>query len=331
MAIRTMRVDADRAAAVAAACAALSAGEIVAIPTETVYGLAADASNGEAVAGVFAAKGRPRFNPLICHVSDVAMAECYGDLDERALRLAQAFWPGPLTIVAALREAAPVHPLVTSGLPTLALRAPRGVAGEIIAGLGRPIAAPSANLSGRLSATRAEHVAAQLGDKVPLILDAGACSVGLESTIVDLSGGPARLLRPGGLAAEAIEDVLGTLLERSAPGSAIRAPGMMASHYAPRASLRLDARALAEGEAFLSFGEARPAGLEHAAAVEELSAAGDLIEAAANLFTKLAELDRLGAPIAVAPIPALGLGEAINDRLARAAAPRPDARRPDQD
>jgi L-threonylcarbamoyladenylate synthase len=297
----------------------LRAGKLVALPTETVYGLAADAANGEAVARIFAAKGRPRFNPLICHVTGSDMAARYGLLDQRTEALAERFWPGPLSLVVPLAPDAPVHPLVTAGLETIALRAPHGPAQAVIAAFGRALAAPSANRSGRLSPTRAEHVIAQLGDAVALVLDAGPCEVGLESTIVSLAGETPRLLRPGGVPAGAIEKALGMRLERAAVGEAVTAPGMLASHYAPRLSVRLDATSVAPGEALLAFGDALPTGADRAAMVRNLSPSGNLIEAAANLFAHLVDLDRSGATaIAVTPIPSHGLGEAINDRLRRA-------------
>ena len=298
----------------------LRTGGLVALPTETVYGLAADAANGQAVARIFEAKGRPRFNPLICHVSGLAMAERYGHFNARATSLAQAFWPGPLSLVVPLVPGAPVHPLVTAGLQTVALRAPRGPAQAVIQALDAALAAPSANRSGRISATRAAHVVEQLGGAVDLILDAGACDVGLESTIVSLCGEAPVLLRPGGVATEAVEAALGTTLLRTASGDPITAPGMLASHYAPRLPLRVDAATVAPGEALLAFGDAVVTGAEQAVAVRNLSAAGDLTEAAANLFAMLSELDESSASaIAVAAIPLEGLGEAINDRLNRAA------------
>lgn len=313
----------NSAEAVAEAASALRAGRLVALPTETVYGLAADAANGEAVARIFKAKGRPRFNPLICHVTDVTMARRYGRLDARAEKLAEEFWPGPLTLVVPLVAHAPVHPLVTAGLSTIALRAPRGPAHDVIAAFGGALAAPSANPSGRLSPTRAEHVAQALGDKVALVLDAGPCAVGLESTIVSLAGDKPMLLRPGGLPAEAIEASLGVRLTRASSGDPVTAPGMLSSHYAPRLPLRLDATSVAPDEALLAFGLAPVAGEKAAVEQKNLSLSGDLVEAAANLFAFLAELDQSSAAaIAVAPIPYEGLGEAINDRLARAAAPR---------
>lgn len=308
---------------IAEAVATLRRGKLVALPTETVYGLAADASNGEAVARIFAAKGRPRFNPLICHVADRAMAARYGDLDVRAEGLAERFWPGPLTLVAPLVAGAPVHALATAGLSTVALRAPRGPAKAVIEAFEGALAAPSANRSGRLSPTRAEHVIEQLGDKVALVIDAGPCEVGLESTIVALAGDTARLLRPGGVPARAIEEALGAKLERAEAGDPVTAPGMLASHYAPRVPVRLNATDVAPSEALLAFGDASVRGAEKVVAMRNLSPKADLIEAAANLFASLADLDRSGASaIAVTPIPRHGIGEAINDRLERAAAAR---------
>lgn len=309
--------------AVARAARVLSDGGLVAIPTETVYGLAADATNGEAVARIFEAKGRPRFNPLICHVSSLAMAERFVDIDPVSRRLIDAFWPGPLTLVMPLKENAPVHPLVTAGLSTLALRMPCGPAAEVIAALDRPLAAPSANTSGRISATTAEAVADDLGGKVDLILDAGPCPVGLESTIIKVEGDAISLLRPGGLAAEEIEALTGKRLRRADQRAAIQAPGMLASHYAPKAGMRLNVHEAEPGEALLSFGPTRAKGAEHASHHLNLSETGNLREAAANLFDYMKKLDATGAAtIAVEPIPHQGLGEAINDRLARAAAPR---------
>ena len=302
----------------------LDAGGLVALPTETVYGLAGDAANGEAVARIFAAKGRPRFNPLICHVADIAMARRYGEIDERAARLATKFWPGPLSLVVPLAPDAPAHPLATAGLTTIALRAPRGSAHAVIKAFGAALAAPSANRSGRLSPTRAEHVIEEFGDDLALVLDAGPCEIGLESTIVSLIDKP-RLLRPGGVTAEAIEAAIGMKLTRTVAGDPVSAPGMLANHYAPNLPVRLDAISLAPGEGLLAFGDKVVPGADRAAAIRNLSRSGDLIEAAANLFAHLGELDRSGAyAIAVVPIPENGLGEAINDRLRRAAAPRRD-------
>ncbi|MDX8514713.1 L-threonylcarbamoyladenylate synthase [Mesorhizobium captivum] len=303
------------------ALALLEGGDVVAIPTETVYGLAGDATNGAAVARIFEAKGRPRFNPLIAHVADLTMAGRIADFDPLSTRLAEAFWPGPLTLVLPQRVENGIHPLVTAGLDTIALRMPRGFGGELIARLGRPLAAPSANSSGRISATTAEAVAADLGDRIKLVVDGGATPVGLESTIVKIEDGKLRLLRPGGIAADEIEAVAGVKLQRGAAG--IEAPGMLASHYAPGAAMRLNVGKIANGEALLAFGRDRAEGWQGAVAVRNLSETGDLREAATNLFAYMQALDRSGAAvIAVEPIPFDGLGEAINDRLARAAAPR---------
>jgi L-threonylcarbamoyladenylate synthase len=312
----------DNKAALAPALTLVEAGEVVAIPTETVYGLAGDATNGRAVARIFEAKGRPRFNPLIAHVSSLAMAEGIALFDPLSRRLAEAFWPGPLTLVLPLREGSPVHPLATAGLGTVALRMPKGFGAELIAALGRPLAAPSANSSGRISATTAAAVEADLGARIPLIVDGGPTQVGLESTIVKVEGDAVSLLRPGGAPAEEIEKVIGRPLLRAA-GSGVEAPGMLASHYAPRAAVRLDAGEVREGEALLAFGPAKIEGSDGAVAALNLSRTGDLREAAANLFSMLQALDASGTKtIAVAPIPLAGLGEAINDRLRRAAAPR---------
>ena len=303
------------------ALALLRAGEVVAIPTETVYGLAGDATSGEAVARIYEAKGRPRFNPLIAHVSDMAMAERIGRFDPLSRRLAQAFWPGPLTLVLPMQPDAGIHPLVTAGLDTIALRMPRGFGAKLIATLGRPLAAPSANTSGRISGTTAQAVAVDLGQRIRLVVDDGATPVGLESTIVKIEDGRVRLLRPGGIAADEIEAVVGRQPERGAKG--IEAPGMMMSHYAPKAGMRLGVERVHPGEALLAFGPQRVANERNAVATLNLSPSGDLREAAANLFSFMHELDRSGAAaIAVEPVPMTGLGEAINDRLARAAAPR---------
>lgn len=303
------------------ALALLEAGEVVAIPTETVYGLAGDATNGQAVARIFEAKGRPRFNPLIAHVADMEMAERIAVFDPLSRKLAQAFWPGPLTLVLPLKQEAGIHPLVSAGLATVALRMPKGFGGELIRRLGRPLAAPSANSSGKISATTAHAVADDLGSRIKLVVDGGATPVGLESTIVKVEHEGLRLLRPGGIAAAEIEAVAGVQLLRGASG--IQAPGMLASHYAPGAAMRLGVETVASGEALLAFGPRRAAGWQAAVAVRNLSERGDLTEAAANLFAFMQDLDRAGAAvIAVEPVPRDGLGEAINDRLARAAAPR---------
>jgi L-threonylcarbamoyladenylate synthase len=304
----------------------LDAGRPVGVPTETVYGLAADATNGDAVAAIYEAKGRPAFNPLICHVDGLAMAQGIATPDDTMLRLAEAFWPGPLTLVMPLALNPPmhlaVHPLALAGLKTVALRQPLGPLAKLAHRLGRPLAAPSANPSGGLSPTTASAVAAGLGGRIPLVLDGGASPVGVESTIIGRVDGRLTLLRPGGLAAEAIERVAGARLFRPAGEAAIAAPGMLASHYAPRAAVRIDAHDLRPGEALLAFGphplEGRPV------AMLNLSEKGDTVEAARNLFSHLQALDEIApSAIAVMPVPETGLGEAINDRLRRAAAPRP--------
>lgn len=301
---------------IAKAAAILRAGGLAAFPTETVYGLGADAANPAAVARIFAAKGRPRFNPLIAHVRSLAEAEAHAVFHPVAQELARRFWPGPLTLVAPRRAESPVCELACAGLASLALRAPaHPMARDLLEAFGGPIVAPSANRSGHVSATTAAHVRADLGDAVDLVLDGGPASHGIESSIVAVDeSGRARLLRPGALSREAIESVTGPLVTVS---GGIEAPGMMASHYAPRARLRLDATAPEAGETYLAFGApAPPGGLT-------LSASGDLTEAAANLYASLRALDAIGpAVIAVAPIPGQGLGEAIRDRLARAAAGR---------
>jgi L-threonylcarbamoyladenylate synthase len=319
---QTRLVRADPAA-IAEAAACLRAGGLVAMPTETVYGLAADATDDRAVAAIYAAKGRPAFNPLIAHVAGVEAAAREGAIDAFARRLAAAFWPGPLTIVAPVASTCQVSLLARAGLETLALRAPdHPVAQALIAAAGVPLAAPSANRSGRVSPTTAAHVAADLDGRIDWILDGGPARRGVESTIVACLGGRPRLLRPGALTRERIEAALGVALDGPAPGGAPLAPGQLASHYAPRARLRLGARHCAGDEAALDFGGA----LAQAGATArlDLSPAGDLEEAAAHLFAYLRALDEGGAArIAVAPIPERGLGAAINDRLRRAAAPRP--------
>ncbi len=309
------------AAAIERAAALLRAGELVAFPTETVYGLGGDATNGDAVARIFAAKGRPRFNPLIVHVPSLADAEALAPFDPRARRAAERFWPGPLSLVLKRRADSGVSLLASAGLDTVALRVPaHPVAQALLRAAARPIAAPSANRSGRVSPTAAEHVAAELGDAVALILDAGPCAVGIESTVLDLTGAVPVLLRPGGLALEALAEIFGRIDVPAAGESAPRAPGRLPSHYAPSLSVRLDATTARPGEALLAFGAAAPPGF---AEVLFLSRAGDLPEAAANLFAMLRRLDRPEyRAIAVMPIPEEGLGRAINDRLRRAAAPR---------
>lgn len=326
MTARIISIDRDADAALAAAVAALGEGAAIAIPTETVYGLAADATRADAINHIYETKGRPRFNPLICHVADLAMAKTHARFDPVSERLAEAFWPGPLTLILPLLAESPIHDLASAGLDTVGIRVPQGFAGRLIRAFGQPLAAPSANTSGGISPTSAQHVADDLGGKIPLILDGGASGVGVESTIVKVEpDGRMRLLRPGGIAAEAIEQVAGRALERlEKAGAAIEAPGMLASHYAPDAGMRLNAAFPLEGEAFLAFGPGEVAGLDKARFVFNLSPVGDCAEAAANLFAAMKEADRSGARvIAVSPIPMTGLGEAINDRLERAAAPKP--------
>jgi L-threonylcarbamoyladenylate synthase len=306
----------------AAAGRIVRGGGLVAFPTETVYGLGANAREGRAVARIFEAKGRPRFNPLIAHVASLEDALAIGHFTAQAEALADAFWPGPLTLVVPRREDAGLSDLVTAGLPTVALRLPaHDIARALIGEAGVPIAAPSANISGRVSATRAKHVAADFGASVDMILDGGPCAAGLESSIVALTDGEPVLLRAGALPAGEIERVLGRPLHRAGQAASIQSPGMMQSHYAPRAALRLNAEMPLPGEAFLAFGPAPPpaAGMP----CLNLSPSGDLREAASNLFAHLRALDASGAAIIAAmPIPDTGLGEAINDRLRRAAAPR---------
>jgi L-threonylcarbamoyladenylate synthase len=313
--VSAARVVPATAEAIAQAARLIRHGGLVAFPTETVYGLGGDATNGRAVAAIFAAKDRPRFNPLICHVLDAAQAGILAELDERARALAQRFWPGPLTLVLPRRASSPISLLATAGLDSVAVRAPdHSVARALVEAAGVPIAAPSANRSGMLSPTAADHVAASLGERVAMILDGGPCRVGLESTIVGLIGPRPTLLRPGGLAPEAIEAVVGPL---AAPGGAVLAPGMLSRHYAPGRPVRLEAKDRRPGEALLGFAGAV------ADADLDLSPSGDLAEAAANLFAMLRVLDRPEvAAIAVAPVPEAGLGVAINDRLRRAATPR---------
>ena len=315
-----MTVRAATSKAIQAAAAALRAGNLVAFPTETVYGLGADATNARAVAAIFEAKGRPRFNPLIVHVPSMAAVSTLGRLTETGRKLAAAFWPGPLTLVLAKRADCPVADLATAGLSTIAVRIPAHPIGQaLLRKAGVPIAAPSANRSGHVSATTAAHVAADLGDRVAMILDGGATPVGLELTVVDVTGDAPVILRLGGIAREGIAHALGHSIalagdENVAPSS----PGMLARHYAPATRLRLDARDVRDGEALLAFGSDVP---RHAGPTINLSPSGDLAETAANLFAALRTLDAAAATaIAVMPIPACGLGEAINDRLRRAAA-----------
>ena len=299
---------------IADAAEALRAGGLVILPTETVYGLAADAGNATAVARLYGAKGRPSFNPLIAHVLDTVSAQAIADLDDRAVRLAEAFRPGPFTIVAPVRDGRAVCDLARAGLDTVALRAPaHPLARELLLAFGGPLVAPSANRSGRPSPTTFADAVAETGAAVSHALDGGPCRVGLESTVVSLLAGPPRLLRPGAVTREQIEALIGPLAE--ADLDARRSPGRLTRHYAPSAPVRLDVAEPAPGEAYLAFGAAA-----EGPAIFNLSPRRDLAEAAANLFTFLRAADRLApTAIAVAPIPGSGLGEAINDRLRRAA------------
>lgn len=300
-------------AAIAEAARLIGEGRPVAIPTETVYGLAADATRGDAVAAIYAAKGRPSFNPLIVHVADLAAAEAIADLPDAALELVRAFWPGPLTIVAPLKAGAPIAALATAGLPSIALRSPAHPAmRDLLRACGKPLAAPSANASGTISPTRAEHVLRSLGDAIPLIVDAGPTGIGLESTIVAIADGGLRILRPGPITADQLADISG--LSVAASGSdKIEAPGQLAQHYAPSKPVRLNAAEARDGEWLIGFGTV--------AGDVSLSPSGDPIEAATRLFDLLHLADAGPAPrIAIAPVPEEGLGAAINDRLRRAAA-----------
>lgn len=322
---RHIDIRQDEELAITEACKVLGEGFPVAIPTETVYGLAADATNPAAITRIYETKGRPRFNPLICHMSDIAMAEEYAVFDPLSRKLAEAFWPGPLTIILPLRAASAIHSLATAGLDTVGIRVPEGFSGRLISRFGRPLGAPSANTSGKISPTSARHVEDDLGERLKLVIDGGPAKVGVESTIVKVEdGNRIRLLRPGGLAASRIEELTGIAVERPlSAGAIVEAPGMLASHYAPGAAVRLGATHIAPGEALIRFAGARVEGEEQAARILDLSPAGDLAEAAANLFEYLKLADASGArTIAISAIPDHGLGEAINDRLARAAAPR---------
>ena len=307
--------------AIAEAAALLRNGRLVAFPTETVYGLGGDATSERAVSGIFTAKGRPRFNPLIVHVPDLEAAEAIGEFGERARVAARRFWPGPLTLVLRRRPDSGIALLACAGLDTVALRVPaHPVAQALLRAVGRPLAAPSANRSGRVSPTTAEHVALDLGGHVGLIVNGGPSEVGLESTVLDLSGAAPVLLRPGGVTLEALEARIGAIATAVADPTRPRSPGQLASHYAPRLPLRMNATTAVPGEALLAFGPQAPPGF---AEVLNLSPRNDLSEAAANLFAMLRRLDRPDfAGIAVMPIPEHGLGRAINDRLRRASAPR---------
>jgi L-threonylcarbamoyladenylate synthase len=327
VALKTQFLTAD-AVAVAEAARCLAGGGLVAFPTETVYGLGADATNAAAIARLYQAKGRPSFNPLIAHVGDLEAAQRIGRFDAQAIELAKAFWPGPLTLVLPKTKDCPVADLATAGLDSIAIRVPaHPLAREILRAFGGPVVAPSANLSGHVSPTSAAHVQSDLAGRIDLIVDGGAVEIGVESTIVGCFDA-AMLLRPGGVPRGEIERVLGRTLMQP-PEDADHdtgqplAPGMLASHYAPRTKVRLDAGRVEAGEALLAFGPAAVPGTDGATAVMNLSARGDLAEAAANLFGYLRTLDSKGArSIAVMPVPHHGLGEAINDRLRRAAVGR---------
>ena len=316
---RNTRVEPVTEATVADAARLLRAGKLVAFPTETVYGLGANAADDAAIAAVFEAKGRPRFNPLIVHVPGRAEAARHVWFNPIADRLADAFWPGGLTLVLPRREDSPLSLLASAGLDTVALRAPAHPAARaLLAAAGIPVAAPSANRAGSISPTTAAHVRDELDRRVDLILDAGACPIGLESTVIGFSGERPIMLRPGAVPRDAVERISGPLGDPE-PGE-ISAPGMLSSHYAPRAALRLDVRDVRPGEALLAFGPDVP---QPVGKICNLSPSRNLVEAAANLFSMLRQLDQSGAStIAVMRVPNEGLGEAINDRLSRAAAPR---------
>jgi L-threonylcarbamoyladenylate synthase len=326
--VRETRLLPASEAAIATAADCLRAGGLVAFPTETVYGLGADATDAVAIARLYAAKGRPAFNPLIAHVAEIAAARLIGRFDATAERLAEAFWPGPLTLVLPMTRDCRVADLATAGLDTVAIRIPaHPLAQALLRAVGGPVVAPSANLSGHVSPTTAAHVEADLKGRIDVILDGGPVDVGVESTIVGCFGTPI-LLRPGGVPSEAIDAVMGAPLARPTANAAADdhqplAPGMLASHYAPRAAVRLEATSVAADEVLLAFGAEALPGAEHAIAVLNLSERGDLAEAATHLFSYLRTLDATSArAIAVMPIPHEGLGEAINDRLRRAAAPK---------
>jgi L-threonylcarbamoyladenylate synthase len=317
--IETLTLD-PTASGIAKAADLLRAGGLVAFPTETVYGLGGDARSDLAVAGVFDAKGRPRFNPLIVHLPDLEAAETYAQFTPQARAVAAAFWPGPLTLVLPLKEPSILSPLVTAGLDTVAIRVPaHPVAQSLLRAFDGPLAAPSANPSGRVSPTRAAHVLDGLAGRIGAVLDGGSCAVGVESTILGLADGPV-LLRPGGVPVEALEAMLGQALASGGDAAKPSAPGQLASHYAPRAGVRLGVTHPEPAEIWVGFGE------NSVGAQLSLSRSGDLVEAAAALFHCLREADERAGPkgaIAFAPVPEMGLGRAINDRLRRAAAPRP--------
>ncbi|MBL4758323.1 MAG: threonylcarbamoyl-AMP synthase [Rhizobiales bacterium] len=315
------------AKSISAAANLLRTGGLVAFPTETVYGLGGDATNNDAVARIFEAKGRPSFNPLICHVANIDAAREIAVFSPLAEKFADAFWPGPLTLVLPRTEQSPVSQLVSAGMETIAVRVPANeTAQALLRAVGRPVAAPSANASGGISPTKAAHVNASLGDNIDMVLDGGTCDIGLESTILLCVGDKISLLRSGGLETETIEKFLGTTKLVVAPDdveNAPLAPGRLKSHYAPRAKVRTDITSVKHGESLLAFGPDLLDGFENAHMVLNLSDTGNLVEAAANLFDFLHQLDETGAlVIACAKVPETGLGVAINDRLRRAAAPR---------
>ncbi|MFC1456895.1 L-threonylcarbamoyladenylate synthase [Microvirga arabica] len=321
---QTQRLTSDEAG-LARAAEILRRGGLVAFPTETVYGLGADATDAQAVAGIYAAKERPSFNPLISHLDSFDAARTQGVFDETARRLAEAFWPGPLTLVLPVAPTCTISDLARAGLDSVGLRVPaHPLAHALLQTTGRPVAAPSANRSGRVSPTDADHVLGDLDGRIDAVLDGGSSQVGVESTIVACLSDTPRLLRPGGVPREAIEALIGMKLEAGAEGGkSPLAPGMLASHYAPRARVRLNAASVEADEAVLLFGRDAPKGADAARTALNLSKNGDLMEAAAHLFSYLRQLDASGAgTIAVSPIPETGLGEAINDRLRRAAAER---------
>lgn len=300
----------------------LKRDELVAIPTETVYGLAGVSTSPASIARIYATKNRPQSNPLISHVSGIEMAARYAVFDPVSEQLANAFWPGPLTLILPLRDGG-IHRSSTNGKEWVAIRAPMGFAHDLISELGLPLAAPSANSSGKISPTTAQHVADDLGERVPLIIDGGQTRVGVESTVIRVGPAGIAILRPGSLTAEEIAKCTDVPLTTALASEAALSPGNLLSHYAPRAKMRLNAGHIAPGEAVITFGNARPNGIDQAFAVFNLSVNGDLTEAAHQLFDLMHKADATGAPrIAVTPIPAHGIGLAINDRLNRAAAPR---------
>ncbi|AGA64054.1 YrdC/Sua5 family protein [Liberibacter crescens BT-1] len=314
--------------AIKIACEFLEAGIPIAIPTETVYGLAVDSRNPLAIRRLYEIKKRPLFNPLICHVADISMACKYVNFDPVSLRLAKAFWPGPLTLNLPLSSHNTIHPLATANLKTICIRVPCGFSNKLILAYNYPLTIPSANLSGRISLTCAKDIQATFGDNVPLILDGGNSKIGLESTIIKVKlDGQLQMLRPGGLEAEKIEDISETKIDRAylsiSDISKIESPGTLKSHYAPRALVRLEATHVNPGEALIRFKNMSIRNIENASLILDLSVSGNLKEAAANLFAYMKIADDTGvSSIAFTKIPNHGIGEAINDRLTRAAAPR---------